>query len=92
VASTTAVEMGVKVIHAENSLDMSEELSQKPAISAARYHFRNELLVRGDNAGERPSFFKQFLDLRRVERTELMDEPDARVELRKTPPAPFHNA
>jgi hypothetical protein len=96
-ASTTAVEMGVKVIHAENSLDMSEEPSQKPAISAAhsneaRYHFRNELLVRGDNAGERPSFFKQFLDLRRVERTELMDEPDARVELRKTPPAPFHNA
>src|SRR5271154_2929680 len=47
-------------------------------------NFWNELLVREDNAGRRPSFFKQFLDLRRVERTELMYEPDARVELRKT--------
>lgn len=79
----------MKVIHAENSLDLSEEPSQKSEISAAhpneaRYHFWNELLVREDNAGRRPSFFKQFLDLRCVERTELMDEPDARVELRKT--------
>src|SRR5258705_10500163 len=31
-----------------------------------------------------PLFFKQFLDLRRIERAELMYEPDARVELRKT--------
>ncbi|MCU1226000.1 MAG: hypothetical protein JWQ42_4093, partial [Edaphobacter sp.] len=79
----------MKVIHAENSLDRSEEPSQKSEISAAhpneaRYHFRNELLVREDNAGRCPSFFKQFLDLRRVERTELMYESNARVELRKT--------
>jgi hypothetical protein len=51
----------MKVIHAENSLDLSEEPSQKPEISAAhpneaRYHFRNELLVWEDNAGRRPSF------------------------------------
>ena len=74
----------MKVIHVENSLDLGEEPSQKPEISAAhpneaRYHFRNELLVRKDNAGRHPSFFKQFLDLRRVERTELMYEPDTRV-------------
>jgi len=42
----------MKVIHAENSLDLSEEPRQKPEISAdhpnvASYHFRNELLVRG---------------------------------------------
>jgi hypothetical protein len=72
----------MKVIHAENSLDLSEEPSQKPEISAAhpneaRYYFRNELLVREDNAGRRPSFFKQFLHLRCVERAELMYEPDA---------------
>ena len=79
----------MKVIYAENSLDLSEEPSQEPEVSAghpneAGYLFRNELLVREDNAGRRPSFFKQFLDLRRVERTELMYEPDTRVELRKT--------
>jgi hypothetical protein len=72
----------MKVIYAENSLDLSEEPSQEPEVSAghsnqARYHFRNELLVREDNAGRRPLFFKQFLDLRRAERTELMYEPDA---------------
>ena len=72
----------MKVIYAENSLDLSEEPSQEPEVSAghpneARYHFRNELLVREYNAGRRPLFFKQFLDLRRVERTELMYEPDA---------------
>jgi hypothetical protein len=79
----------MKVIYAENSFDLSEEPSQKPEISAAhpneaRYHFRNELFVRENNAGRRPSFFKQFLDLRRVQRPELMHEPNAGVELRKT--------
>ncbi|MCU1225090.1 MAG: hypothetical protein JWQ42_3183 [Edaphobacter sp.] len=44
----------MKVFHAENALDLSEEPSQKPEISAAhpietRYHFRNDLLVREDN-------------------------------------------
>ena len=79
----------MKVIHAENSLDLGEESRQEPEVSSghpnqACYYFRNELLVREDNAGRRPSFFKQFLDLRRIERAELMYEPDARVELRKT--------
>ena len=78
----------MKVIYAKNSLDLSEEPSQEPKVSAghsneAGYHFRNELLIWEDNAGRRPSFFKQFLDLRRVEWTELMHEPDSRVELRK---------
>jgi hypothetical protein len=59
----------MKVIYAENSLDLSEEPSQEPEVPAghpneAGYHFRNELLVRQDNAGRRPLFFKQFLDYR----------------------------
>jgi hypothetical protein len=79
----------MKVIHAENSLDLGEESRQEPEVSSghpneACYYFRNELLVREDNAGRRLSFFKQFLVLRRIERAELMYEPDARVELRKT--------
>ena len=66
----------MKVIHAENSLDLGEESRQEPEVSSghpneACYYLRNELLVREDNAGRRPSFFKQFLDLRRIERAEL---------------------
>jgi len=66
----------MKVIHAENSLDLGEESRQEPEVSSghpneACYYLRNELLVGEDNAGRRPSFFKQFLDLRRIERAEL---------------------
>jgi hypothetical protein len=55
----------MKVIHAENSLDLGEESRQEPEISSghpneACYYFRNELPVREDNAGRRPSFFKTF--------------------------------
>jgi hypothetical protein len=87
---------GMKVIYAENALDLSEKPSQEPEISAshpneARYHFRDELLVGEDNSGRRPTIFKQILDLRRVEWTELMYESDARVELRKTS-YPFLNS
>ena len=78
----------VKVVNAENALNLSEEPSQKSEVTSghsneARYHFREELLIREDDAGRRPSLFKQFLDLSRVEWTELVHEPDARVELRK---------
>jgi hypothetical protein len=47
----------MKVIHAENSLDLGEESRQE---LEACYYFRNKLLVREDNAGRRPSFFKTF--------------------------------
>ena len=55
----------MKVIHAENSLDLGEESRQEPEISSghpneACYYFRNELPVREDNAGRRFSFFKTF--------------------------------
>jgi hypothetical protein len=55
----------MKVIHAENSLDLGEESRQELEISSghpneACYYFRNKLLVREDNAGRRPSFFKTF--------------------------------
>jgi hypothetical protein len=45
----------MKVIYAENSLDLSEEPSQEPEVSAghpneAGYHFRNELLVREEGS------------------------------------------
>jgi hypothetical protein len=62
----------MKVIYAENTLDLSEKPSQEPEVSAshpneARYHFRDELLVREYNSGRRPTIFEQILDLRRVE-------------------------
>jgi hypothetical protein len=55
----------MKVIHAENSLDLSEKSSQKPEVSSghpneARYDFWNELLVGEDDAGGCPLFFKQL--------------------------------
>ena len=58
----------MKVIHAENSLDLGEESRQEPEVSSghpneACYYFRNELLVREDNAGRRPSFFQAILGL-----------------------------
>jgi hypothetical protein len=37
----------------------------------------------GSDASRRPSLFEQLLHLSSVERTELVDKPDARVELRK---------
>jgi hypothetical protein len=45
-----------KVIHTENSLDLSEKSSQEPKVSSghpnkARSGFRNELFVREDDAG-----------------------------------------
>ena len=79
----------MKVIHAENSLDLSKQSSQKPEVSSghpneACYDFGNKLFVRKDDAGGSPLFFEQFLNLRCIKRTELMHEPDARIELRKT--------
>jgi hypothetical protein len=55
----------MKVIHAVDSLDLGEESRQESEISSghpneACHYFRNELLVREDKAGRRPSFFKTF--------------------------------
>jgi hypothetical protein len=78
----------MKVVDAENPLDLSEKASQESEVPSghpyeARYDLRDELLLRKRNAGWGPSPFEQFLNLSRIERAKLMDEPDARVELRK---------
>jgi hypothetical protein len=72
----------VQVVDAENPLDLSEEASQESEITSrhpneARDHFREELLVGELDSGRRPSAFKQILNLRCIERTELMNETDA---------------
>jgi hypothetical protein len=64
----------VKVVDAENSLDLGEKASQESEVPSgnpyeARYDLGNELLVRERDAGWRPSSFEQFLNLSRIERT-----------------------
>jgi hypothetical protein len=79
----------MKVVDAEDPLDLSEKSSQESEVSSghpyeAHYDLRDELLVRQRDSGWRPSPFKQFLNLSRIERTKLVHEPDARVELRES--------
>ena len=79
----------MKVVDTENPLDLSEKSGQEAEVSAghpyeACYHFRDQLLVRKSDAGRCPSLFQQLLHLSSVERAELMDEPDARIELGKS--------
>jgi hypothetical protein len=78
----------MKVVYAENALDLCEEARQEPEIASrhpnqAGDHFRKKLFIGECYAGRRPSTFKQGLDLLCIERTELMNKTDARVELRK---------
>jgi hypothetical protein len=78
----------MKVVHTQNSLDLSEKSSQEPKVSSghpyeASYDFWDELFVRECDAGGPPSPFEQFLHLRCIERTELMHKTNTRVELRK---------
>lgn len=78
----------MQVVHAENALDLSEEARQEPEITSrhpnqAGDHFREELFVWEGYADRCPFAFEQGLHLLCIERTELMNKADARVELRK---------
>lgn len=75
----------MKVVYAENPLDLGEKSGQEPEVSAGhpyqtRYHFRDQLFVRKGDSGRCPSPFQQLLHLSSIERPELMDEPDTRIE------------
>jgi len=79
----------MKVIHAENPLDLSQQSSEEPEVSSrhpdeARYDVREELFVGKCDLGRCPFLFEQFLHLGRFERSEFVNEPDSRIELRKT--------
>jgi len=73
----------MKVIDAENPLDLSQEQSQQSEVSSrhpdkACYDLREELFVRKCNAGRRPFLFEQFLHLSRIKRSKFMDKSNAR--------------
>ncbi|MCU1226494.1 MAG: hypothetical protein JWQ42_4587 [Edaphobacter sp.] len=70
----------MKVIDAENPLDLSQEPSEQSEVSSrhpdeARYDLREELFVWRCDAGRCPFFFEQFLHLSRIKRSEFMDNP-----------------
>jgi hypothetical protein len=67
----------MKVIDAENPLDLSQEPSEQSEVSSShtdksRYDLREELFVGKCNAGRCPFLFEQFWHLSRIKRAEFM--------------------